>query len=185
MKKILVAIALCLILVCLMVSPVLAAPTDHVYGWVNGMEFNAGTFDGTNTNNAHFTAYAIMTSRPFSSGILDVYVNYLGNGPKATGDLVNTITGGKWTFTPPDAHKGMISGIIDNGYIKWENFKNSATGRGLATINLSITDGTGDFAKIAKGSGSTFTGYDVHMSGFWIGNTQVPFVKDGTLKLVY
>ena len=125
-------------------------------------------------------------SRPVSSGILDVHVNYLDNGPNTTGDRINTITGGNWTLTVTTGEKkGIISGSIDSGKIQWLTYKNSVTGKGYATINLSINGGTNDFANIAKGSGSTFTGYDVHMSGFWLFGIQVPTVEDGTLKLVY
>jgi hypothetical protein len=191
-KKILVAAALCLILVCLMVSPVLAADT-HTYDQVSGVEVAAGSYDAlTNTTNgAHFIAVASITmakkwSRPVSSGILDVHVNYLDNGPNTTGDRINTITGGNWTLTVTTGEKkGIISGSIDSGKIQWQTYKNSVTGKGYATINLSINGGTNDFANIAKGSGSTFTGYDVHMSGFWLFGIQVPTVEDGTLKLVY
>ena len=192
MKKILVAAALCLILVCLVVSPVLAADT-HTYDQVSGVEVAAGSYDAlTNTTNgAHFIAVASITmakkwSRPVSSGILDVHVNYLDNGPNTTGDRINTITGGNWTLTVTTGEKkGIISGSIDSGKIQWLTYKNSVTGKGYATINLSINGGTNDFANIAKGSGSTFTGYDVHMSGFWLFGIQVPTVEDGTLKLVY
>jgi hypothetical protein len=197
-KKILVAAALCLILVCLMVSPVLAADT-HTYDQVSGVEVAAGSYDAlTNTTNgAHFIAVASITmakkwSRPVSSGILDVHVNYLDNGPNTTGDRINTITGGNWTLTVTTGEKkGIISGIITptgsilQSKITWETYKNNPIGRGWAEINLSINGGTNDFANIAKGSGSTFTGYDVHMSGFWLFGIQVPTVEDGTLKLVY
>ena len=195
MKKILVAAALCLILVCLVVSPVLAADT-HTYDLVSGVEVAAGSYDAltSTTNGAHFISIASITmakkwSRPVSSGILDVYVNYVGNGPQTP---TNSIIGGKWTLTVTTGeNKGMISGIITptgsiaKSKITWSVYKNNPFGRGWAEINLTITGGTRDFANITTGPGSTFTGYDNHMSGFWLFGIQVPTVEDGTLTLVY
>jgi hypothetical protein len=186
-KKILIAVVLCLALVGLIASPVLAAPAT-TYN-VNGLEISAGSFVGTNTNGAHFIANVtkaflspINTHPTFYSGILDVLVNYQGNGPKSTGDMTNNIVGGKWTIT---TLKGTISGIINStgGSIVWLLYKGSVTGRGLANINLTITGGTGDFASITTGSG-TFSGYDIHMSGIYIFGIQVPVIT-GQLNLSY
>ena len=195
MKKILVAAALCLILVCLMVSPVLAADT-HTYDQVSGVEVAAGSYDAlTNTTNgAHFIAVASITmakkwSRPVSSGILDVFVNYAGKGPLQPSNL---ITSGKWTLTVTTGeNKGMISGVImptgsvGPSNIQWSTVNGNATGKGYATINLSITGGTKDFVNITPGPGSSFTGDDNHMSGLWLFGIQVPTVEDGNLTLHY
>jgi hypothetical protein len=184
LKKILIAVALCLVMVGLIASPVLAATT--VSYKVNGLEINAGSFDGTNTNGAHFVALATKTSLPIlplTTGVLNVLVNYQGDGPNSTGDKTNSIVGGTWTLTVTSrTAKGTITGNIISGIIQWKLYKGNPTGWGDTTINLLITGGTGDFTNIT-GSG-TFTGYDNHMSGIYVLGIQVP-VTGGQLNLSY
>jgi hypothetical protein len=98
---------------------------------------------------------------------------------------------GKWTLTVTmGEQKGTISGLImatgsvGPSNILWSTVNGNTTGKGYATINLSITGGTKDFVNLTSGTG-TFTGYDNHMSGIYIFDIQVPTVENGTLTLTY
>jgi hypothetical protein len=181
--KILISIFLTICLVAVFAVPV-SASTGTKYN-VDGIEISAGSYSNGYTIGATFTAAAIQTPFPLSTGLLCTSVNYQGTVPTEPGGS-NTIVGGTWSLKVTTGKvKGTISGEITGGQIVWATYKNMLnTGRGTATIALSITGGTGGFSGIS-GTG-TFNGYDTHASGIWItlGTTkiQVPTLK-GTLTL--
>jgi hypothetical protein len=164
-----------LLTICLVA--VFAVPVSAATGTsykVDGIEISAGSFNGVDTIGATFTAAAIQTPFPFSTGLLCTSVDYIGTVPTVSNGS-NKIFGGTWSLTITTGKvRGTISGVIDDGYISWSTYRGMPyTGRGAATINLSITGGTGGFSGI-KGSG-TFQGYDTHASGIWItlGTTKI------------
>jgi hypothetical protein len=185
MKRLLIALVLCMVLVGIMVTPVMAQAPTATYN-VSCIEISAGSFDGTNTNGATFTGLATQPS-PFSFGLLYTSVNYKGTVPTAP-PWSNEIVGGKWSLAVTAGKvKGTISGIITGGGITWATYNGMPnTGRGTATITLQITGGTNGFKGIT-GTGS-FAGFDTHASGIWVtlGNTkiQVPTLT-GKLMLDY
>lgn len=127
-----------------MASPVLAA-TNATYYKVSGVEISAGSYDAaTNTTiGAHFVAVATTTSSPLTSGILDVLVNYQGNGPNSTGDKTNKIVGGKWTLSVASRTvKGTITGSIDStgSTIIWKTYKLNVTGWGTPPLTCPLPE---------------------------------------------
>jgi hypothetical protein len=187
MKRLLIALVLCLVLVGIIVTPVMAKTQTATYN-VSGIEISAGSLNSTtgNTEGATFTGIATQPS-PFSFGLLYTSVNYKGTVPTDS-PWSNDIVGGKWSLAVTTGKvKGTISGIITGGGITWEGYKDIPnTGRGKAAIILKITGGTNGFKNIA-GTGS-FEGWDTHASGIWVtlGKTkiQVPTLT-GQIMLDY
>lgn len=122
MKKIrLVSICLAILAMLLIAVPALAdSPTATGTYNVNGIETNAGSWDGTHTNGATFVATATQWS-PFSSGLLYASVDYVGNGPNP--EVGNIIDGGKWSLT---VTLGKVKGIIQGNIAEWDTHTHSS-----------------------------------------------------------
>ncbi len=185
-----VFIALLALLIIAVPALASALPTSYYYNTVNGIEISAGSFDGTLTKGATFTALALKTSLPLSGGSLLASVDYVGKVPdEKTVNGSNDIVGGSWSLKVTlGAVKGTIFGIIvptgniQKSSIQWQTYKESTTGKGFAYINLIVAGGTGGFASVTGGNG-VFTGWDVHQSGVYILGIQVPVVSNGKLQI--
>jgi hypothetical protein len=157
--------------------PVMAVPPALTIQ-IQGIEISPGVDIGGNNYGATFVAQP-TGGYPYK-GALSTSINYRGTDPVPGG--TNDFIGGSWSLTVTNHGKwlGTIAGKIPRtgGGVTWSNDSdsggpNNGTEIGTVFTPLTVISATGVFKGIQSG---TFSGADNHVSGIFIGSTQVPTV---------
>ena len=188
MKKRILIILLTLVLAIALVIPI-AMPvaasgvTSLNLTVVQGYEIFAGIDIGGNNYGATFVA---QVAGDGYNGALTTSINYKGTDPAPGG--INNFIGGSWTLTLTQNGKtvGTITGKINSsgGSVSWYP-KAPTPGTDYGEVYAPVT--FIGISKIFAGKYGTglFTGKDVHNSGKYLFNVQVPIIQDGVLSLTF